>query len=483
MTTTIKPLGVLASSKSLPNKNKARPKKSPPPGRRAVGTSRKMNNKAGIITAAAAIICLLLSVLIFSLMLSGSEETTANQQQNLNNDSQQQHHDEENLLFHHYNGTSSIRQGLRSAVARERKQLDRALKKLRRLGGSNVPARLRNLRERHAIVGERLSEVKNGIETVSEILHGHEKQSQSLNHLPPMELDEIVEFLDSFIHSLHETLQHEKHSTHEEIWQAYHDLAVSTLYPWDQEYLKRMPKRRDDDSVFLSLASYRDENCYNTIYQAYNKSTNPEKLFVGLVQQNCHRNCRSGVMSDHSVHDVPPDDDCRELFCKSDLGVSICANKQVRLLDIDEPESLGPYAARFFASKLWYGENWFMQTDAHMTFAQDWDKTSVEMLKAAPSKKPIISHYPPAHTVDLEGDAKDRPASRVCGPIFSCGNVEAQMIRLEGGGVDRHKLKAPAFAPFTAAGYFVAYADFLHEVPFDPFLPWSKSSQYVSEPQ
>jgi len=44
---------------------------------------------------------------------------------------------------------------------------------------------------------------------------------------------------------------------------------------------------------------------------------------------------------------------------------------------------------------------------------------------------------------------------------------------LEGGGVwDDTQLEVPAFAPFTAAGYFVAHSDFLREVPFDPFLPW-----------
>ena len=46
-------------------------------------------------------------------------------------------------------------------------------------------------------------------------------------------------------------------------------------------------------------------------------------------------------------------------------------------------------AARYFASKLWYGETWFMQTDAHMTFAQDWDAISIQGLQAAPSKKPV----------------------------------------------------------------------------------------------
>jgi hypothetical protein len=37
---------------------------------------------------------------------------------------------------------------------------------------------------------------------------------------------------------------------------------------------------------------------------------------------------------------------------------------------------------------------------------------------------------------------------------------------------DKVQLDTPRFAPFTAAGYFVAHSDFLREVPFDPFLPW-----------
>jgi hypothetical protein len=130
---------------------------------------------------------------------------------------------------------------------------------------------------------------------------------------------------------------------------------------------------------------------------------------------------------------VEPDVDCYKAFCEAE-GKEICARGQVRVLNIDEPESLGPYAARYFASKLWLGEQWFMQTDAHMTFAQNWDQTSVDMLQKCPSKKPVISHYPPADTADLDGMANEA-ASRLCGPIFATSDLESQIIRLEGAGV------------------------------------------------
>lgn len=107
-----------------------------------------------------------------------------------------------------------------------------------------------------------------------------------------------------------------------------------------------------------------------------------------------------------------------------------------------------------------------------MTFLQDWDAISIDMLKKAPSKKPVLSHYPPSHLSDLAAMAK-KPASRLCGPVFANSDLESQIIRLEGASqYDRVQVETPRFAPFTAAGYFVAHADFLKEVPFDPFLPW-----------
>lgn len=288
----------------------------------------------------------------------------------------------------------------------------------------------------------------------------------------PMSLEEIISYLRNWLRDLHQMFVKQKHSSHVDIWKAYAELTERTLYKWDREYLRRMPPRRDDGSIFLSIASYRDENCPNTIKWAFEKSKEPEKLFVGLVQQNCEAQCRTGVLVGGSIEDTDPDPDCHALFCASTAGKKHCDAGRVRVLRINETESLGPYAGRYFASKLWYGEQWYMQIDSHMTFAQDWDATSLEMMNAAPSEKPVLSHYPPPETVNF-AKAAEMPAARLCGPVFADSDLEAQIIRLEGlSNYDQHKQKVPKFAPFTAAGYFVAHSEFLKEVPFDPFLPW-----------
>jgi len=369
-----------------------------------------------------------------------------------------------------------VEEGLKSTVQRKREQLAKALESLSTSSNSNLPGRLKLLRSKNQIVGERLSDIKKGKETVEEILHAagtgqNANPSTMIGDEPPMTLDAVVSYLDEWVHGLHNALWQVRKATYPAIWQAYHDYAVKTLYIWDRKYLSRMPPRRDDESIFLSIATYRDSNCVNTIQWAYEKAKNPEKLFVGLVQQNCHKNCISGVLDGGKTESVAPDIDCYKSFCEGE-GKTRCDNGQVRVLNIDESESLGPYAARFFASKLWFGEHWYMQIDAHMTFVQDWDAISVEMLRRAPSKKPVITHYPPGHTENLDKMAT-APSNRMCIGYFADSEVESQMIRIAGSdtyGSDHNE--TPRFNPFTAAGYFVAHSDFLREVPFDPFLPW-----------
>jgi len=294
-------------------------------------------------------------------------------------------------------------------------------------------------------------------------------------HEPAVTVEEAVAVFEDFLTELYRRLKGEKEgeSNYHIVHGIYHDVTVEKLLPFDEHYQKHMPQRRNDNSIFLSIASYRDENCVNTITQAYAKSLQPNNLNVGLVQQNCVRDCMSGVLQNGEVEHSEPDEDCYQVFCDSEIGKPHCEANRVRVLKVEESASLGPYTARYFASKLWNGESWFMQIDSHSTFSHHWDDASVEMLRKAPSEKPVISHYPPAsEDIDFE-TAAEFPAPRMCDATFESTEFESQIVRLgESKEWDRKRLDVPRFAPFVAAGYFVAHADFLKDVPFDPFLPW-----------
>jgi [Skp1-protein]-hydroxyproline N-acetylglucosaminyltransferase len=353
-------------------------------------------------------------------------------------------------------------------------------------GTRKFSARIQTLLAQSQIVGNSLREVKEGKKTVEEIIHsgnnlagiGHDGASGGVHtsnigsnvhigagavsrHLKsaPMTLHEVMTFLKSFLSKLNSSNMKNKRATFHGIWAAYHELIVKWLYPWDQEYLTRMPPRRDDGSIYLSVVSFRDESCPVTLKQAFTKAKHAQKIFVGLVQQNCEENDKC----------VKEDPDCYLLFCSSEVGKKFCDNGNIRLLKTKDSEALGPYMARYFASKLWQGEEWYMQIDSHMSFLQDWDALLMKMLKNAPSQKPVISHFPPAQDEDLSTVAP----SRLCGPVFATSDLEGQIIRFEGSSeYDRVKLDTPRFAPFVAAGYLVAHSGMLRDVPFDPFLPY-----------
>ena len=284
----------------------------------------------------------------------------------------------------------------------------------------------------------------------------------------PMPIEEVIKFLYKWVHDLHDELQKsENMASAKDMWKVYHNLTRKTLVPWDLDYLRRMPTPRQDDSIFLSLATYRDENCPNTLSWAYGNATYPDRLFVGLVQQNCYHDCQSGKQEHGGTIEIPPDDDCHEAFC--DRHPERCS--QIRVIKLQEIESLGPYGARFISSKLYDGEQWFMQLDAHMTFLQNWDDITLKSLHLAPSNKAIIAHYPPGHNMDLAKHWALRPAGRLCGPVFS--RPDGDMIRLEGlKKWDKLKIPIPRFAPFVGAGFLIGTALLLKEVPFDPYLPW-----------
>jgi hypothetical protein len=339
-----------------------------------------------------------------------------------------------------------------------------------------LTARVQQLLAQNQIVGTNLRDVHDGKRAVEEIIHssGIRNLQQKNNDTSssnigvagatsrqrkssaPMTLNEVLVFLTSFLTKLNSSNIKNKRATFHGIWSAYHDLVVKELYPWDQEYLSRMPPRRQDGSIYLSIVSFRDEACPDTLKQAFTGAMNPEKLFVGLVQQNMFEGAK-------------PDPDCYVLFCSSEVGNKLCNSGNVRLLQMKDSETLGPYMARYFASKLWQGEEWYVQTDSHMKFQPHWDESLIQMLKNAPSQRPVISHFPPPQ----DGDLANLPVSRICGPVFATSDLEGQIIRFEGSNnYDEVKLDTPRFAPFVSAGYLAAHSDMLRDVPFDPFLPY-----------
>jgi len=125
----------------------------------------------------------------------------------------------------------------------------------------------------------------------------------------------------------------------------------------------------DEDTIFVSIAAYRDFECKVTIRDLYDQASRPDLIYVGAVQQNDPND---------------PIEECNAWTPKERLS-------QVKIHAMHYKESKGPCPARNIAAALFTGQKWFMQIDSHTTFSKHWDKIAVNQIKYLPKKNCFIS--------------------------------------------------------------------------------------------
>lgn len=124
-------------------------------------------------------------------------------------------------------------------------------------------------------------------------------------------------------------------------------------------------------SIFISIASYRDDQLPKTVQSLYDNADHPEDLVFGIVSQD--------LRNKHPKFPYIPD-------------------KSLRVLEIHAKDAKGAGYARKLAMELYQGEDYFFQTDSHMRFIKGWDTKLKEMLSWCQEKqgtdKIILSQFP-----------------------------------------------------------------------------------------
>lgn len=201
-----------------------------------------------------------------------------------------------------------------------------------------------------------------------------------------------------------------------------------------------------NENIFVSVASYRDVKCTQTVRSIFEEADAPERVFVGICQQNDSEN----------------DSDCVE-------GVKGEWKRNIRMIRLAHYDAKGPTWARYLCSTLWDGEKYFLQIDSHSLFAKGWDTKLIEMIKKLKKmgiKKPLLSHYPKLYEEHKKDDRTHIPV--ICKSFFN----DAKMISFEGAQAMNVADGRFIQTAYVAAGMFFAESTFLKEVPFDPNLPY-----------
>jgi hypothetical protein len=221
-----------------------------------------------------------------------------------------------------------------------------------------------------------------------------------------------------------------------------------------------------DETIFVSIPSYRDNQCAETIFDLFEKAYCPFRITIGVCQQN-----------------APVDEDVIVAYKKlAKNGVNDFSDR-IRMIRIEPDEAKGPMYARHLIEKnLFRGEKYFMNIDSHMLFTPDWDKHIIEEWRicAQWSAKPVLTMYPedfkPHHRIFPMLNYDKTPGSYL---RFKKFNDKTGIIEIEGPSFLR-KPTVPVLSLFWAACFSFGPGSMVQEVPFDPYCDYVFFGEEIS---
>lgn len=202
-------------------------------------------------------------------------------------------------------------------------------------------------------------------------------------------------------------------------------------------------------TIFVSIASYRDDECKDTVYDLFEKAKFPSRVFVGVVQQN-----KNG------------DEDC---FDTCEVCRARKKSGNIRQIDFDFSQARGPCFARYYAAKLWKGEEMFFMIDSHTKFEQDWDEQLFHEYMSTNDPNAVLGAYPP--TESQMADFKKTNFSKTIMMCIGKWNSSDGLPNFLAAIVNAPKDKStPIPHPLIPGGSLIMPGRALFSVPFDPYL-------------
>nr|CCC90507.1 conserved hypothetical protein [Trypanosoma congolense IL3000] len=287
---------------------------------------------------------------------------------------------------------------------------------------------------------------------------------------------------------------------------------VSDMPPYVTFPSSKLPSANvsiDLATIFVSIASFRDDECASTVESILRNAKNASRVYIGISEERLQtdKSCLSApVLSERiGVNQIlrfrwsdivpsafwgaeivgkqpPPtpilhagrDEDV--LSCVLMPGISqlavhetggdILHNCQIITRVGDPDDARGPTYARYLSSLLYGGQNYYMVIDSHTRVVPSWDVKMIERARLMPTRG-VLSHYPNGYTPQNPDKELNYPnIMAMCKAVIPSTGVPklgAHWIL---------KSYRPLLQFFVAAGYIFGDAQFVKDVPFDPYLPY-----------
>ena len=175
---------------------------------------------------------------------------------------------------------------------------------------------------------------------------------------------------------------------------------------------------KNDRTVFVGIASYRDWQCRYTVDSIFTRAAFPERVRVGVVDQ---------IVDGEDVSCGSPIEPCAD-----NPDQALC--KYQHLIDVYQMDAIlavGPVFARHVGYRMFRGEYYAMQSDAHVTYTSGWDVDIIDQQESTGNDMAVQSTY----LTDITGsiDEKTGLSKRNTRPIMCNthyeGGIQGQHLR------------------------------------------------------
>ena len=132
-------------------------------------------------------------------------------------------------------------------------------------------------------------------------------------------------------------------------------------------------------SIFVQISAYQDHELHKTIKDCINKSSGNNEIHFGI-----------------------------NLVFKED-NILIPEVPNLKIKKSEAPLNLGVGVGRYIANRLYDGEDYYLQVDAHTRFIQNWDDSIIESynLYKEHGCNPVLTAYPSAYWYENEEEVFD----------------------------------------------------------------------------
>jgi [Skp1-protein]-hydroxyproline N-acetylglucosaminyltransferase len=235
----------------------------------------------------------------------------------------------------------------------------------------------------------------------------------------------------------------------------------------DEEDASKNKKRDENvllETIFVSIASYRDYRCPHTLRQLFLQATYPERIRVAIVDQ-----LKPGEDTNCAQPNQPCTENPNGMLCKYSHLIDI--------YEMDASMAVGPVLARHIGGRMYRGEYFAMQTDAHMEFVQGWDVDIIRQWKSANNEMAVLTTYVSDvddHYNKTTGERTVNSRPKMCVTDFDPDYYDNRLTNLMHGQQPEGKpdvIGEPTLHPFWAAGFSFSRGHFLIQVPYDQYLP------------